>query len=212
MLEQTQDTSAQRDNSVETPILPSALHHIGLQSSQFEAMQEFYQTLLGVSPILEIKGFGSFYTFDLTSHSLVLFHNRFDTQPVPSTLNHIAFSYHSIDDLLRIYQRLKRHGIAPINAINHGSNTSFYYHDPDNNRVELLVDNFTAKTPEELNEIMSHALQNKPINPETYLAAWQQGATQKELYEQSLAGAFAEGAHQLPGGGRQLPRVSSAQE
>ena len=33
-----------------------------------------------------------------------------------------------------------------------------------------------------------------PINPESYVAAWQQGASLPELHERSYAGEFAEGA------------------
>jgi hypothetical protein len=33
-----------------------------------------------------------------------------------------------------------------------------------------------------------------PINPESYLAAWQKGASMQEMHERSYAGEFAEGA------------------
>jgi hypothetical protein len=33
-----------------------------------------------------------------------------------------------------------------------------------------------------------------PINPESYAAAWQKGASLQEMHERSYAGEFAEGA------------------
>ena len=42
------------------------------------------------------------------------------------------------------YLRLKEIGISPHRCVNHGVTTSMYYHDPDNNQVELLVDNFAT--------------------------------------------------------------------
>jgi len=44
--------------------------------------------------------------------------------------------------LLATYRRLKAAGVLPHWPINHGVTTSMYYRDPDNNRVELQIDNF----------------------------------------------------------------------
>ena len=41
------------------------------------------------------------------------------------------------------FARLKDLGIEPEFCLNHGVATSFYYADPDQNLVELQVDNFT---------------------------------------------------------------------
>ena len=48
------------------------------------------------------------------------------------------------DELTENYLRLKEIGINPHRCVNHGVTTSMYYHDPDNNQVELLVDNFAT--------------------------------------------------------------------
>ena len=62
--------------------------------------------------------------------------------------DHVAYTYRDLGDLLATYRRLKAHGILPHWPINHGVTTSMYYRDPDNNRVELQIDNFP--TAEEL--------------------------------------------------------------
>ena len=60
--------------------------------------------------------------------------------------DHYAFEFATMKDLaVGTYARLKEHGITPYWPTNHGMTTSFYYLDPDLNRVELQVDNFRTK-------------------------------------------------------------------
>lgn len=189
----------------EIGIPPIQLHHIGLKTSKFKEMREFYRIFLGVKPVLEIEelqGTAGFYTFDLAHHRLVLFHDPRCTKQVPDSagMHHVAFIY-ILDDLLRTYQRLKRKGIHPYMVMNHGPNTSFYYLDPDNNALELRVDNYGPDMRKGLEALRSFQNNNDVmkalgvmVNPDTYLSAWQEGATLEELHEWSYAGEFAEGA------------------
>jgi catechol 2,3-dioxygenase len=57
-------------------------------------------------------------------------------------LQHVAFEYQSIDDLLGTYARLKGLGILPVLAADQGLQTAFYYADPDQNSVEFNVNNY----------------------------------------------------------------------
>ena len=54
-----------------------------------------------------------------------------------------AFEYGSFNDLKLSFARLKDLGIEPEFCLNHGVATSLYYAGPDQNLVELQVDNFT---------------------------------------------------------------------
>jgi catechol 2,3-dioxygenase-like lactoylglutathione lyase family enzyme len=63
---------------------------------------------------------------------------QFSSEP---GLEHVAFTYDSLDGLLNTYVRLRDDDIKPILAVNHGPTTSFYYNDPDGFRVELQIDN-----------------------------------------------------------------------
>ena len=67
----------------------------------------------------------------------------------------LELPYAGLGDLLATYLRLKAHGILPHWPINHGVTTSMYYRDPDNNRVELQIDNFP--TAEELQDYFRSA-------------------------------------------------------
>jgi hypothetical protein len=42
-------------------------------------------------------------------------------------IDHLAFTYHSLERLLRNYERLKHEGIRPVWAINHGPTTSLEF-------------------------------------------------------------------------------------
>jgi hypothetical protein len=76
--------------------------------------------------------------------------------------DHVVYSYNNLGELLSTYRRLKAAGILPHRPINHGVTTSMYYRDPDNNRVELQIDNFA--TPAELDGYFhSTALAENPV-------------------------------------------------
>jgi catechol 2,3-dioxygenase len=57
-------------------------------------------------------------------------------------LQHVAFEYETLDDLLGTYARLKCLGILPVLAADQGLQTSVYYLDPDQKSVELNVNNY----------------------------------------------------------------------
>ncbi len=59
-------------------------------------------------------------------------------------VDHIAFSYRDLGDLVLTYDRLKLLGIIPYWAINHGPTTSLYYRDPDGVQIEIQTDNIAA--------------------------------------------------------------------
>jgi catechol 2,3-dioxygenase-like lactoylglutathione lyase family enzyme len=198
MKEQRQ-TSPVQENSLDEVIVPARLHHVNLKAYRFEEMREFYTPLIGIHPNAEVGTFG-WYTYDIANHRLALMHLPNFTERVPESagMHHMAFEYDSLDDLMRTYLRLKKIGVLPAGCLDHGMTTSFYYRDPDGNYIELQVDNFG------LDPAVSTAFMHTPaflanpigvpINSESYVAAWQQGASLPELHERSYAGEFAEGA------------------
>lgn len=199
MTTEQRQTSPMQESSREEVIVPARLHHVNLKAYRFEEMREFYTALIGIHPVAEVGTFG-WYTFDTANHRLALMHLPTFTERVPESagMHHMAFEYDSLDDLMRTYLRLKQIGILPAGCLDHGMTTSFYYRDPDGNYVELQVDNFG------LDPAVSTAFMHTPpflanpigvpINPESYAAAWQQGASLPGLHERSYAGEFAEGA------------------
>ena len=131
---------------------PKKLSHLVLQTNRREAMIEWYCKVLGAELLFQNKLI-AFISFDDEHHRVAFI----DPGPLADKtaaegktaraggevgLHHVAFTYRSLDDLLRTYERLKGLGIEPYWPIHHGVTISMYYRDPDGNSVELQVDAF----------------------------------------------------------------------
>ncbi len=110
-------------------------------------------------------------------------------------VQHVAFEYQTLDDLLGTYTRLKGLGILPVMAVDEGLQTALYYTDPDQNSVELNVNNYGNEWT--ATEHMRSAPQfgERPmraqIDPEKIIAARKAGASPWELHERAFAREFA---------------------
>ncbi|XXH05405.1 hypothetical protein Hte_011831 [Hypoxylon texense] len=132
---------------------PAKLAHVVLRTPRFRPMVEFYKALLGAHVTLETPGL-AFMTYDEEHHRIAIaaFPDCGDRVRTSAGMEHIAFSYDTLRDLLTSYQQRKARGIVPFWCVNHGPTTSMYYQDPDGNQIEMQVDNFD--TPEEANAYM----------------------------------------------------------
>ena len=106
-------------------------------------------------------------------------------------VQHIAFEYESIDDLLGTYARLKSLGIMPVMAADETVGTSFYYVDPDGNNVELNVNNYGNEWTATEHMRTSPAFGRAQVDPDKMIAARKAGASAWGLHERALAGEFA---------------------
>ncbi|CAN5493926.1 VOC family protein [soil metagenome] len=130
------------DASVE-PIRPSKLAHVVLRVADLPRSRAWYLEVLQAWPAFENEML-CFMTYDDEHHRIGLL-----ARPQLGAANddlagleHIAFTFSSIERLLATFRRLKTAGIAPYWTINHGPTVSLYYKDPDGNRVELQYDVF----------------------------------------------------------------------
>jgi catechol-2,3-dioxygenase len=127
------------------PISPAKLAHVVLRTrTNFEAMCQWYGVVLNARMVFN-AGFIAFLSYDDEHHRIAITQDPGLAERAPRSagLDHLSFTYATLDDLLATYERLKQIGILPFCPVNHGPTTSLYYVDPDNNRVELQVDNFT---------------------------------------------------------------------
>ena len=127
------------------PISPAKFAHFVLRTGQFETMAEWYQTVLAARVVFRDERL-CFLSYDDEHHRLALIHipGLPVRDPEAVGTDHVAYSYNNLGELLSTYRRLKAAGIVPHWPINHGVTTSMYYRDPDNNRVELQIDNFAT--------------------------------------------------------------------
>lgn len=126
-------------------ISPSRLAHVVLRSSQFDALVNWYTTVL-CARVAFTGGNLAFLAYDEEHHRIAVLNiPGLQRQPDGMTgVHHMAFTYASLRDLVATYERLEKSDIRPVTCINHGPTTSMYYADPDGNQVELQVDNYDS--------------------------------------------------------------------
>jgi catechol 2,3-dioxygenase-like lactoylglutathione lyase family enzyme len=124
-------------------IAPAKFAHAVLRTTRFKEMIDWYRTVLGAKIMYENQ-FLAFMTYDDEHHRIAIagFPGIAERQPRSAGLDHLAYTYANIGDLVATYERLKGAGITPVVTINHGITTSMYYRDPDGNKVELQIDNY----------------------------------------------------------------------
>jgi catechol 2,3-dioxygenase len=109
-------------------------------------------------------------------------------------LQHVAFEYATIDDLLSSYTRIKELAIEPVMTTDHGPTIAFYYKDPDGNSVELFVDNFgNWDKSREYTQSSSDFHKNTIgtfVDANKLVAAREEGMSFAELHRRVYAGEF----------------------
>lgn len=166
-------------------ISPSKLAHVVLRTNNFEKMVKYYKDFLGAEVIYE-NSFLAFMSYDDEHHRLAI-------ATVPGTkakdvqtcgLEHTAFTFDSLKDLLLSYRQRKQKGLKPLWPVNHGPTTSIYYRDPDGNMIETQVDNFVS-ADEATAFMKSTYFSENPIgtdfDPEETIRRLNDGVSEKEL-------------------------------
>ena len=180
-----------RTLDTQTALKPAYFAHFVLRVRDLEKSLAWYQTAVGME-VVNRSGPIAFLTFDEEHHRLALLQTPVQELAPPGAagVDHVAYTFNELGDLLSHYVRLKNEGIKPVWTINHGPTTSMYYEDPDGNRVEFQVDNF--ETEAELKAwITSSEFAKNPIgvafDPEKLIARYERGDPIEELVQQGSA-------------------------
>lgn len=124
--------------------LPDAqLSHIGLYVKDLEGMTAFYTRTLG----LVVSDSGTHTGRELVfltrnpdeHHQLVLARTEGRPGDGPSCLNQLSFRLKSLEDLRAFYAFCVQEGVHALEGRDHGNSWSFYFSDPEGNKVELYV-------------------------------------------------------------------------
>ena len=173
---------------------PTKLSHVVLQTNRKREMRDWYCRVLGADIVYE-NDFISFISYDDEHHRVAFLDpgalearrpgKGHDFRAGRETgLHHMAFTFAGLGELLGTYERLKEEGIRPYWCVNHGPTTSMYYRDPDNNGVELQVDNFDPVI-EAKRYMQGASFAKNPIgvefDPDALAARFRAGADEKEL-------------------------------
>jgi catechol-2,3-dioxygenase len=169
-------------------VAPTKLAHLVFRCVRFAEMKHWYETVLEAWSQFE-NDMLAFLTYDDEHHRIALINlpGLAERPRMSAGLDHVAFTYGSMGDLVHTYQRLKAAGITPYWCVNHGPTTSMYYRDPDGNQVELQIDNFPSV--KELNDwFKSGAFERNPIgvnyDPDQLAARFDQGVPVDRLVRQ----------------------------
>ncbi|HET6297472.1 MAG TPA: VOC family protein [Kribbella sp.] len=143
------------------------LSEVVLRTTGYDRLCDFYSLLLGQPRSVEMTPppsddpdepsricFFDFYFDPPYTERIAVFECQ-DVGSGPSSqgLHHFQLRTPSLGALVDLYRTLKDSGHLPIEASNHGPGTSFYYRDPDGNRIELSSLNFTSR--QELRDFMA---------------------------------------------------------
>jgi catechol 2,3-dioxygenase-like lactoylglutathione lyase family enzyme len=119
------------------------LSHVGIFVTDIQRMVDFYTRFLGFvvsdrgpRPEGEIV----FMTRDPREHhQFVMASGRPADLPF-NLINQLSFRVDSLATLRELYKGLKNEPVVDLGPISHGNALSIYFHDPEKNRVELLID------------------------------------------------------------------------
>jgi catechol 2,3-dioxygenase len=201
--------------NTETIVHPK-LQHVGVLTGNLPRLLDWYHKVLGMRSVhesvnptdapadsLAARLKAAFVSNDEISH-------RFAIIQVPGLtadpdrskhqrLQHVAFEFGTLDELLGSYARLKELGIVPQFSVDEGPQTGFYYEDPDGNSVEINVCNYPERWAALEHMQSSPDFDRRPlgvyVDPDKMIAARQTGATPWELHKRAWAGEFAPSDH-----------------
>ncbi|MGH0029369.1 MAG: VOC family protein [Myxococcota bacterium] len=177
----------------DSPLRPARFGHIVLRTARFAEMAPWYKTVLNAEPMFETPIL-AFLTFDDEHHRVLIASDpsATDRDPKAAGVAHFAYLFDSLGDLMASYARLRDQGIEPTYCVNHGFQSSLYYHDPDGNEVELGVDNFATR--QEINDWFAegHFAKNfygYDFDPKQVYAWHSEGVADAEIFRRTYGAA-----------------------
>jgi catechol 2,3-dioxygenase len=120
--------------------------HVALRVADVERSRAFYTKLLGFEVVEEDPEHGGvFMALEGLSHTIDLFPvddpRRAPAQtPGAVGVRHVAFLVESEQALKEAYVTLQANGVTIVRAVDHVSQKSIYFHDPDGNLLEIYYE------------------------------------------------------------------------
>lgn len=170
-------------------VRPTKFAHVVYRTRRFDQMLHWYETVFDAKIQYQNPAL-AFLTYDDEHHRVALV-NLCLLQPDGSAgdrqgltgVDHVAYTYASLNDLLENYEQLRDKAIRPYWCVHHGITVSMYYADPDGNQMEFQVDAFSSS--EAANAFINDHFSANPIgveyDPEDWLARLRAGAPAAEF-------------------------------
>lgn len=128
---------------------PIKFAHIVLRTKQYDTMVAWWTDFLQAE-VRHANDFLTFLSYDDEHHRIAIM-NAPKSEDRPRGvvgLEHFAFTYGTLDDLLAQFERMKEKGCSPYFMVHHGMTLSAYYRDPDGNQVETQIDTLSLHDAE----------------------------------------------------------------
>jgi catechol-2,3-dioxygenase len=170
-------------------IRPTKFAHVFYRTRRFEQMLNWYETVFDARVQYQNPGM-AFLTYD-DEHHRFAFANMSLFQPDGTEtdrkgkigVDHVAYTYASLNDLLENYAHLKEKGITPYWCVHHGITVSMYYADPDGNQMEFQVE--ACSSSEDATAFMNEFFGANPVgveyDPEDWLRRLRAGAAESDF-------------------------------
>jgi catechol-2,3-dioxygenase len=173
-------------------------HHLNLKTTRLQELIDWYTTVVGAEVTFQDAS-GAWLTNDAANHRIALLaFPGFVDDPDKDTrtgMHHSAFEYERFEDLNASYVRLRREGIEPEICLDHGMTLSYYYKDPDGNRVELQIDVFGDWATSKQWMRTSPDFEANPIgvfvDPAKVAAVSLEGELLSDIHRRAMAGELA---------------------
>ena len=112
------------------------IRHIGLPARDPAALAAFYRDVMGMTIMRQTPADAPYGATAFVArhpkeedHDVVFFSN--------AALAHIAFKVASLGDLLAFYRKIKERGMPIKYSLNHATEFSFYFEDPEEHLIEI---------------------------------------------------------------------------
>jgi catechol 2,3-dioxygenase-like lactoylglutathione lyase family enzyme len=121
------------------------LSHVGVFVADMPKMVDFYTGFLGFAvsdrgTLADGRGEIVFLTRDSREHHQFVLATGRPADLNFNIVNQLSFCVDSLDTLRELQRGLKNEQATELGPITHGNALSVYFHDPEKNRVELLID------------------------------------------------------------------------
>src|SRR5215831_14246532 len=115
-------------------VAPSKFAHVVFNTHRYDEMIDWYAEVFDAR-VQHRDDRLAFLTYDDEHHRFAFVNlgpAKDGPEKRPATgLNHLAYTWQNLEELIDTYTRLKSRGIMPTRPIRHGPTVSLYYRDPD---------------------------------------------------------------------------------
>ncbi|HZD26496.1 MAG TPA: VOC family protein [Alphaproteobacteria bacterium] len=164
-------------------VAPSKFAHVVYNTHRYDEMIDWYARVFEAR-VQHRDDRLAFLTYDDEHHRFAFVNlgpadgdGGDERRPDAVGVNHLAYTWKGVAELIDTYRRLKGQGVTPWRPVRHGMTLSLYYRDPDGNALEFQAD---LMQPEQANAFMaSEAFARNPIgeafDPEVLAARFEAG-------------------------------------